>query len=153
MRRGRPVLAAALLLLLGASLATPLAAQEQPRMGGVFKAAMIGEPPSLDLHTTTAVIVQHITWHIYETLYTYDKNYNAIPLLVESHTVADKGRTYVFKLRHGVKFHNGKEMTSADVVASLTRWGRVSTPGKQLWKNVEGVEAKDAYTVAMYLKD
>ena len=35
-------------------------------MGGVFKAAMIGEPPTLDLHTTTAVIVQQITWHVYE---------------------------------------------------------------------------------------
>ena len=36
----------------------PLGAQETPRAGGVFKAAMIGEPPTLDLHTTTAVIVQ-----------------------------------------------------------------------------------------------
>jgi len=119
----------------------------------VFKAAMIGEPPTLDLHTTTAVIVQHITWHIYETLYTYDRSYSAIPLLVESHTITDKGRTYTFKLRRGVKFHNGKEMTSADVVASLARWGRLATPGKQFWKNVEGLEAKDPYTVVMYLRD
>ena len=143
----------ALALALAIVSAAPLAAQEPPKTGGVFKAAMIGEPPTLDLHTTTAVIVQHITWHIYETLYTYDRNYNAIPLLVESHTVTDKGRTYTFKLRRGVKFHNGKEMTSADVVASLTRWGRLATPGKQFWKNVEGLEAKDPYTVAMYLKD
>src|SRR6185436_20127356 len=143
-----------MILALALAGATPLAAQEPPpRPGGVFKAAMIGEPPTLDLHTTTAVLVQHITWHVYETLYTYDRNYNAIPLLVESHTVTDKGRTYVFKLRRGVKFHNGKEMTSADVVASLTRWGRLATPGKQFWKNVEGVEAKDPHTVAIYLKD
>src|ERR1700750_2754647 len=79
----------------------PLGAQEPPKPGGVFKAAMIGEPPTLDLHTTTAVIVQHITWQIYETLYTYDKSFNAIPLLVDSHTVGDKGRTYTFKLRRG----------------------------------------------------
>src|SRR5947208_2671733 len=59
----------------------------------------------------------------------------------------------VFRLRRGVKFHNGKELTAADVVASLKRWGRLATPGKQLWKNVEGVEAKDASTVAMYVKD
>ena len=36
---------------------------------------------------------------------------------------------------------------------SLQRWGRLATPGKQFWKNVEGVEAKDPYTVVMYLKD
>ena len=134
------------------ALVSPVAAEE-PRAGGVFRAAMIGEPPTLDLHTTTAVIVQQITWHIYETLYTYDKQYNAVPMLVESHTTADGGRTYLFKLRRGVKFHNGKEMTSADVVASLKRWGRLATPGKAVWRNVEGVEARDAHTVAMLLKE
>jgi peptide/nickel transport system substrate-binding protein len=150
--RGIVVLACALLL----PLAAPLAAQEpaaRPKPGGVFKAAMIGEPPTLDLHTTTAVIVQQIMWHVYETLYTYDKNYEAIPLLVESHAVSDKGRTYTFQLRRGVKFHTGKEMTSADVVASLQRWGKLATPGKAVWRNVESVEAKGPHTVVMYLKE
>ena len=63
---------AALVLLTTAPAAT---AQEQPRMGGVLKAGMIGEAPTLDLHATTAVITQQITWHMYETLYTYDKNF------------------------------------------------------------------------------
>ena len=62
-------------------------AQESPRPGGVLKVAMIGEPPSLDLHSTTAVITQQITWHVYETLYTYDKAYAPIPLLAQGHTV------------------------------------------------------------------
>jgi peptide/nickel transport system substrate-binding protein len=142
------------LALLG-TLVAPVTASAQgaPKSGGVFKAAMIGEPPSLDLHSTTAVIVQQITWHVYEGLYTYDKNYNAIPLLVEGHTVSDQGRTYTFKLRRGVKFHTGKELTAADVVASLKRWGKMSTPGKQVFRDVEGVEAKDSHTVAMYLKE
>ena len=131
----------------------PVAAAETPRAGGVLRAAMIGEPPTLDLHTTTAVIVQQITWHVYETLFTYDRQYNAVPMLVESYTTADNGRTYLFKLRRGVKFHNGKEMTAADVVASLKRWGRLATPGKAVWRNVEGVEARDPYTVAMLLKE
>lgn len=149
---GRLVATLVSLALLG--LATlPLAAQERPKMGGVFKAAMIGEPPTLDLHTTTAVIVQHITWHIYEGLFTYDKNYNPLPLLVDSYTVTDKGRTYLFTLRKGVKFHNGKELTSADVVASLKRWGKLATAGKAVFRNVEGVEGKDPHTVAMYLKE
>src|SRR3989449_1913645 len=137
------------------ALVAPAVAQqpEQPRAGGVFRVAMIGEPPTLDLHTTTAVIVQQITWHVYESLYTYDRNYNAIPLLVDGHSVSDSGRTYTFRLRRGVKFHHGRELTSADVVASLKRWGRLATPGKQFWKNVEGVEAKDPHTVVMYLRD
>jgi peptide/nickel transport system substrate-binding protein len=141
------------LLVLTLGWASSGAAQEQPKAGGVLKVATIGEPPTLDLHTTTAVIVQQITWHVYEGLYTYDKSYNAVPLLVESHAISDAGRTYTFKLRRGVKFHNGKELGAADVVASLKRWGRLATPGKQLWKNVEGVEARDATTVVMFLKE
>jgi peptide/nickel transport system substrate-binding protein len=140
-------------LVLTLAFAWPAAAQEPPRMGGVLKAAMIGEPPTLDLHATTAVITQQISWHIFETLYTYDHNYNPIPMLAEGHTVSDQGRTYTIRLRRGVKFHNGKEMTSADVVPSLKRWGRVSSPGKALWKGVEGVEAKDSHTVVIYLKE
>jgi peptide/nickel transport system substrate-binding protein len=148
--------AVALACALALLLAGPLAAQEpaaRPKAGGIFKAAMIGEPPTLDLHTTTAVIVQQIMWHVYETLYTYDKNYGAIPLLVESHAVSDNGRTYTFQLRRGVKFHNGKDLTSADVVASLQRWGKLATPGKAVWRNVEGVEAKGPSTVTLYLKE
>jgi peptide/nickel transport system substrate-binding protein len=131
----------------------PALAQEQPRMGGVLKVAMIGEPPTLDLHTTTAVITQQIMWHVFETLYTYDKQYNPIPLLAEGHTVSDNGRTYTFRLRRGVKFHNGRDLNAEDVVLSLKRWGKLATPGKAIWKNVEGIEAKDPATVVIYLKE
>jgi peptide/nickel transport system substrate-binding protein len=146
----RVVTLVALMLLTTAPNAT---AQEQPRMGGVLKAGMIGEPPTLDLHVTTAVITQQITWHMYETLYTYDNTMSPIPMLAEGHAVADNGRRYTVTLRKGVRFHNGKEMTSADVVPSLQHWGKLATPGKAIWKNVEAVEAKDPYTVVIYLKE
>src|SRR5215475_3432138 len=82
----------ALALVIATSLVGRTTAQETPRAGGVLKAAMVGEPPSLDLHWTTAVITQQITWHVYETLYTYDKNFAPIPMLAESYTVSDGGR-------------------------------------------------------------
>ena len=84
---------------------------------------MIGEPPTLDTHTTTATIAYQIAWHIFETLYTYDKQYLPVPHLAEGHTVADGGRRYTITLRKGVKFHNGKELTAADAVASIDALG------------------------------
>ena len=51
-------------------------------------------------------------------------------------TVSPDGLTYTFKLRRGIKFHNGKEMTSDDVVASLMRWGKQSIYGKDLFNHV-----------------
>ena len=52
--------------------------------------------------------------------------------------VSPDGLTYTFKLRQGIKFHNGKEMTSDDVVASLKRWGKQSIYGKDLFTYVAG---------------
>ena len=150
-RHALAALASALATL--AILSSPPAAQESPRGGGVLKVAMIGEPPTLDLHWTTAVITQEITFHVYESLFTYDAGYAPIPMLAESYTMAPDGRRYTIALRKGVRFHNGKEMTSADVVASLNRWGRVATTGKAVWRAVEAVEAKDAYTVVIHLKE
>jgi peptide/nickel transport system substrate-binding protein len=148
--------ALALLALVLAStipLPGPAAGQDTPRTGGVLKAAMIGEPPTLDLHWTTAVITQEIVFHVYEGLFTYDAKFAPIPMLAESYTMTSDGRRYTIALRKGVRFHNGKEMTSADVVASLTRWGKVATVGKAVWRSVEAVEARDPYTVVFHLKE
>ena len=134
------------------ALVSPAAAQETPRMGGVLKVASIGEPPTLDMPMSTATLVYEIMWHVNESLFTYDKAFNPVPLLAESHTVTDKGLRYTIVLRRGVKFHNGKEMTSADVVPSLKRWGRLASIGRGLWKYVESVEAKDPYTVVINMK-
>jgi peptide/nickel transport system substrate-binding protein len=144
----RTLVTLAVLLLLVA----PGGAQETPRMGGVLKVATIGEPPSLDIPISTAVITYEIMWHVNETLFTYDAAFNVVPLLAESHAVANQGLRHTITLRKGVKFHNGKEMTSADVVPSLKRWGAQASLGKQLWKNVESVEAKDPYTVVLGLR-
>jgi peptide/nickel transport system substrate-binding protein len=128
-------------------------AQEAPRTGGILKAAMIGEPPTLDTHTTTATIAYQIAWHVFETLYTYDRQYQPIPHLAEGHTVADGGRRYTVTLRKGVKFHNGTDLTAADAAASIARWGRLHTTGKTMFKTIEAVEAKDAHTLVIHLKE
>ncbi len=134
-------------------ISAPVAsAQETPRMGGVLKVASIGEPPTLDIPMSTATLVYEIMWHVNESLFTYDKSFNPVPLLADSWTLTDKGFRYTIVLRRGVKFHNGKEMTSADVVPSLKRWGRVASVGRVLWKFVESVDAKDPYTVVISMK-
>jgi peptide/nickel transport system substrate-binding protein len=130
-----------------------VAAQETPRPGGILKAAMIGEPPTLDTHTTTATISYQIAWHVFETLYTYDRQFQPIPHLAESHTVSDGGRRYTITLRKGVKFHNGKELTATDAAASIARWGRLHVTGKTMLKTVEAIEPRDPSTLIIHLKE
>ena len=145
----RGVLALVALVLLGAGAL----AADTPRRGGVLRVGNLGEPPALDAHWTTASITETLTNHIYEGLYSLDAGNRPIPMLAESHTVSRDGLTYTFKLRQGVKFHNGKEMTSDDVVASLTRWGKQSIYGKALFAQVAEWKAVDKHTAEMKLKE
>ncbi len=141
--------------LIAAALVAPGSALGQtPKRGGVLRVGNLGEPPALDAHWTTASLTEALTNHIYEGLYSLDDDYRPIPDLAESLPgVSRDGLTYTFNLRHGIKFHNGKEMTSEDVLASLTRWSKQSSYGKALFAQVADFKALDKYTVEMKLKE
>src|SRR2546422_4816070 len=76
--------------------------------------------------------------------------------LAESWSMAKDGRTYTFKLRRGVKFHDGSEMTSKDVKASYDKIifppAGVASDRQGQYLVVEAVQAPDPYTVVFRLK-
>lgn len=116
-------------------------------MGGTLRVATIGEAPHLDEHQSTAEIIALIGYCAYEGLFTYDATYQAIPELVETHTVSEDGLTHTMALRKGVMFHNGEELKAADAIASVERWGRISGVGKRLMEKTAGITATDDYTI------
>jgi hypothetical protein len=63
-------------------------AREQPRYGGMLKVATVGEPPSLDPHGNASGVTSFPMWHVFETLFTFDGDFNPIPLLAEGHALA-----------------------------------------------------------------
>ena len=65
----------------------------------------------------------------------------------------DGGKLILIQLRQGVLFHNGKEMTSDDVVASLNRWGKFGARAPALFQQVERVSADGKYGVRIQLKN
>jgi len=105
--------------------------------------------PTMDPHLALNTQVQ-VTSHIFETLFAQNENFEAVPLLLESYEVSEDGKTYTFKLRQGVKFHNGKEMTAEDVAASLNRWKSVVARAQQALGDSEFV-IQDDYTVTITL--
>src|SRR3546814_13780361 len=90
--------------------------------------------------------------HMYEGLVTIDETYDTKPLLATSVDIAPDGKTFTFKLRKGVKFHNGQEPTAADVKATFERYARVSPNAPALAK-AAGHESTDPYTFAVTRKD
>jgi len=139
-------LALAAALALGATV--PAMAQKK---GGDVVIAMTQAPPSLDPHATSAQVARNVNLHIFETLYARDENARPVPDLATGVNVSADGLTYVFTLRQGVKFHNGKDMTPADVVASLERY-RKAGASASLIGAIDSVAATGANQVTIKLK-
>jgi peptide/nickel transport system substrate-binding protein len=115
-----------------------------------IKIAVTAQPPTLDSVMTVSQVALDIAGNVYETLYTLNKDYEPTPMLAKSVDVSEDGKTYTFTLREGVKFHNGKEMTSEDVVASMNRWLEKSSRAKTLLAGAK-FEADGTYTVKLNL--
>ena len=147
------LLGAVALVTVSGWLAVAPGEAQSPKKGGVLRVGMIGEPPTLDVHTTTAVITREISVNVFEGLFALDAKYQPVPLLAEGYEVLDGGKRYAIRLRKDVRFHNGKPLTSADVVASLKRWGALSSTGKTTFKVVEAVEAKGPNAIEIRLKE
>jgi peptide/nickel transport system substrate-binding protein len=126
-------------------------APNQGTKGGTLKIAMVGEPPTLDIHQTTGTIVSLIGWNISEPLFAWDDNYKLIPMLAESLETSSDGLTVTLKLRKGVPFHNGEEMKAADVLASMQRWGSLSGIGGNLMGMIDKTNTVDDDTLEFTL--
>lgn len=118
---------------------------------GEIVVAYSAQPPVLDPHVSTADAISDTMRNVWDTLVTVDEDYNIEPLLADSWDVSGDGKTYTFNLREGVLFHNGKELQSEDVVASMNRWKNAPS-GKGIFLDAT-FEEIDNYTVALNLPE
>jgi len=147
-----------LLLLAGAALIAVSGAAVAQKRGGELKFAVSAEPPNYDCHANTSFAFIHPVRPHYNTLLKFDPaNYPKVKGdLAESWTVSKDGLTYTFKLRRGVKFHDGSDFSSADVKAS---YERIYNPPKGVvsirkgaYSDIASIETPDAGTVVFKLK-
>lgn len=115
-----------------------------------LRVALYSQPATLDQPMDTGIQSRDIGRLMFETLVTIDSKWQPVPMLAESIDVSDDGLTYTFKLREGVTFHNGKKMTSEDVVASMERWMEKSTITGNIFDDAHWVAEND-YTVVLNL--
>lgn len=106
---------------LGTSLAGRTVRADEPKKGGDLKLGIDGGESTdvLDPASYTATYMQSVGYLWGNNLVELDQNAKAIPELAESWEAKPGATEWVFKLRKGVTFHNGKEMTAADVVYSI----------------------------------
>ncbi len=129
-----------------------------PKRGGILNRRLIGDPPSFDTLESSNGWVMYTTSPCYNALLRYadldsDK---IIPDLAESYDISADGKSYTFKLRKGVKFHDGKPFSAEDVKFTFDVMrdppkGYVSARANTL-DAVESIVVVDPYTVRFQLK-
>lgn len=123
----------------------------EPVRGGVIHVATNAEPGTLDWQSSTATATRLVAWHFAEGLFALDRNYEVRPLLAQGYTVSSDGLRYTIRLRTGITFHNGQPMRADDVIASLERWGKLSTGGRETFKFIRQIRKVDDATIEIYL--
>ncbi len=153
----------AALAVVGLAAAFPATADEAPRRGGVLTYMIPADaPPSFDGHREGTYATVHMTAPFYSVLVRVNPANPssttdfACDLCTEMPAPTDNGRTYTFRIRHGVKFHDGTPLTAADVAAS---WQEIVDPpeGKlsarqAFYAMIDKVAAPDPDTVTFHLK-
>ena len=110
---------------------------------------------SLDPYDANDTLSQAVAKSFYQGLMGFDKSMKMVPVLAESFTASKDGLVYTFKLKKGVKFHDGTDFNAEAVKATFDR---VTNPDNKLkrytlYKNIGKTEALDAYTVRFTLKE
>ena len=146
-------------LAVAAVFGLPLQVQAQ-KSGGELIFPVPSEPPSYDGHREETFGLIHPIAPFYNTLLRVDPNdpsgTKPYPSIAESWTKSADGKTYTFKIRSGVKFHDGSTLTSKDVKASYDKIifppEGVGSSRKGQYAVVESVSAPDDSTVVFRLK-
>ncbi len=147
-------------LTLGAG--APGSAEAAPKKGGTLKYVVPAEPPSFDGHKETTFALIHPIAPFYSVLIRVNPDNPAsttdfrCDLCTEMPKAADGGKSYTFKIRKGVQFSDGSELTAHDIVATYQKIifppQGVASARKAFFVMVDSVTAPDPYTVVFKLK-
>lgn len=128
-----------------------------PKKGGCLRIATAGGmvSDSLDPITIADSMPQMISWQTMNNMVEIDANSEPVPELAESWESSPNAKKWVFKLRRGVEFHNGKTLDAQDVLFSLNRHrgDDSKSPAKVLLDQITEIKSEDKHTLVFMLKN
>ena len=131
-------------------LASPAVAQNT--RAGTLRFVPQANLSVLDPIFTTATVTGNHGFYVFDTLYGVDAELKPKPQMVEGHEVAENGRLWRFRLREGLRFHDGSPVRAADCTASIARWCAREPIGQLLARQVDEWIVTDDRNFAIRLK-
>lgn len=119
--------------------------------GGSLTVVLLSEPVSLVSHSNVFTPVLSVSAKVTEGLLEYDQNLNPVPMLATAWSVTPDGLRYTFNLRQGVKWHDGKDFSSADVAFAIMLLRQIHPRGRSTFANVTSVATPDDHTAIFEL--
>ena len=135
-----------------AAAAGTLAAPAVGQKSRVLKFVPTADLSSLDPHWTTTQTVGSHAYYVFDTLFGVNAKLEPKPQMAEGYTIEDDGRTWLIKLRPGLKFHNGEPVLARDCAQSLKRWSARDVFGQTAASFVDEWTTADDRTVKVKLK-
>lgn len=125
-----------------------------PRKGGVLRVGLNADPPNLDPHQSTAAVDRQVFQNLYDKLVDINQDLEIVPMLATSWQITDGGRTYTFKLRPNVVFHDGTPFNAEAVKFNFDRMldRAFGSPRFSEVNLVTGVTVVDDLTVRITLE-
>ena len=121
-------------------------ARVDDRFGGELRVALGAAITTLDIHRTTGTTAYEVAFAVQERMLAYNSDLIATPLLMDSWTASSDGMQWNFKLRDGIKFHNGVPLTAEHAVNSWTRWAERDSYGSIIFGFIDDVTATGELT-------
>src|SRR5947207_1243323 len=121
--------------------------------GGTIRIGMDADMTTMDPHRSTAAVDRQVYNNLYGKLVDIDAKFGIVPQLAQSWEIRNGGLTYVFKLRKGVKFHDGTDFTAEIVKWNFDRMRdpALASPRRSEIAPVKEVRVVDPYTVEITL--
>jgi peptide/nickel transport system substrate-binding protein len=129
----------------------------RPALAQTARASVLRYVPQSDLTivdpvTTTAYITRHHALMVFDQLYGLDAQLKPQPQMVEGHTVEEDGKLWTFRLRDGLRFHDGEPVRGRDCIASIRRWAQRDSLGQALIARTDAMSAPDDRSFVIRLK-
>ena len=150
----RTIVAVVVILALAAAFTAGLASAQTPRRGGTLRVGLNADPPNMDPHQSSAAVDRQVFQNFFDKLVDINQDLEIVPMLATSWTISKDGRTYTFKLRPNIVFHDGTPFNAEAARYNFERMNdpAMASPRRSEINLVQRVTVVDPLTVQFDLE-